>query len=129
MLQAKFPDIKINIQNDTICAGIAEMKIGSLKGYKDTIFLSLGTGVGGRVFLDGKLLEAHLFSGFEIGHMVIEKNGKNCTCGKQGCFETYCSMKALKETIRKEYNLGQEVRSRELLELLKNRFTKIKKNT
>lgn len=121
MLQEKFPNIEISIRNDAKCAGTAEMKIGSLKGFKDTIFLSLGTGIGGAVFLNGKLLEASKFPGFEMGHMVIEKNGKNCSCGKKGCFETYCSMRTLKETIREEYNLGKDIHSRELLKILGNR--------
>ena len=59
-------------------------------------------------------------TGFEIGHMIIEKDGKQCTCGKKGCFETYCSMRNLKETIRSNYQLGKEVHSRELLEILGN---------
>ena len=52
--------------------------------------------------------------------MTIEKNGIPCTCGKRGCFERYCSMRALKETIRSAYNLGHDIHSRELMEILKN---------
>ena len=108
------------MQNDGKCAAIAEKALGSLKGYKDCIFLNLGTGIGGAVFLNGEMLAPKICTGFEIGHMTIEKNGKECTCGKKGCFETYASMKNLKETIRSEYKLGKEVHSRELLEILGN---------
>lgn len=52
--------------------------------------------------------------------MTIEKNGRQCSCGKKGCFETYASMKRLKETIRATYGLGQEVHSQELLKILSN---------
>lgn len=114
----------IKIRNDAKCAALAEMKIGSMQGVQDTIFLGLGTGIGGAVFLKGQLLESTRFSAFEIGHMVIEKNGKQCSCGKRGCFETYASMKSLKETIRKEYSLGEDVHSKQLLEILANKSPK-----
>lgn len=63
-------------------------------------------------------------TGFEIGHMTIEKNGKQCSCGKKGCFETYASMRNLKENIRSNYQLGKEVHSRELLQILGNESEK-----
>lgn len=119
-LKQKFPDVEITIRNDAKCAALAERKKGSLKGYQDAIFLCLGTGIGGAVFLKSKLLETTHFSAFEIGHMIIEKDGKQCTCGKKGCFEQYCSMKALKDTIRCKYCLGEEIHSKELMEILAN---------
>jgi len=119
-LKEKFPGVEITIRNDAKCAALAEMKKGSLKGYQDALFLGLGTGIGGAVFLKGQLLETMHFSAFEVGHIIIEQNGKQCTCGKKGCFEKYASMKALKDTIRKEYGLGEEVHSRELMEILAN---------
>ncbi len=59
-------------------------------------------------------------SAFELGHMTIEKDGIQCTCGKKGCFERYASMRVLKENIRKEYGLGQDTHSRELMQILGN---------
>ena len=84
---------------------MTEKKFGSLKKYDDAIFLIIGTGVGGAVFLNGKLLKPKRYSGFEVGHMVIEKEGINCNCGRRGCFESYASIKRLKEKIQKEFNL------------------------
>ena len=126
-LQEIFPSTLIKIRNDAKCAALAEMKKGSLKGYQDAVFLGLGTGIGGAVFLKGQLLESTHFSAFEIGHMIIEKDGLQCTCGKKGCFEKYGSMKALKDTIRSKYGLGEDVHSRELMEILSNGSKKSEK--
>lgn len=114
-------NVRVIVENDGKCAAIAEKKIGSLKCFEDCIFLNIGTGIGGAVFLGGKLLKPKACSGFEIGHMTIEKEGIHCSCGKKGCFERYCSMRVLKERIRKEYGLDENIHSRELLEILGNK--------
>ena len=103
-LKKKF-NIPIFLENDAKCAAIAEKEYGSLKQYKDSLFLILGTGVGGAAFLDGKLLKPKRYSGFEVGHMVIQKQGEKCNCGRNGCFEAYASIKRLKEKIKNEFNL------------------------
>lgn len=108
----------IIIRNDGKCAGIAEKLYGSMKMYEDSVFLCLGTGIGGAVFLNNKLLKPKKRSGFEFGHMVIEKDGNLCKCGNRGCFETYCSMKMLKEKINKEIVLNN-MESRDLLKYVK----------
>ena len=113
-------DIPVTIENDGKCAAIAEKNMGVLQGYNDCIFLNIGTGIGGAVFLGGQLLKPNACSGFEIGHMTIQKEGVKCTCGKLGCFERYCSMRILKETIRSKYGLGQDVHSQELIGILAN---------
>ena len=95
----------IYLQNDAKCAAIAEKEFGSLKGYDDAIFLIVGTGIGGAVFLNDKLLKPKRYSGFEVGHMVIQKGGEKCNCGRNGCFETYASMKRLKLKIQNEFGL------------------------
>lgn len=99
-------DIPIYLENDAKCAAIAEKKYGSLKQYDDALFLIIGTGVGGAAFLKGELLKPKRYSGFEVGHMVIQKDGEKCNCGRKGCFESYSSMKRLKEKIREEFNLS-----------------------
>ena len=98
-------DIPVKLQNDAKCAAIAEKEFGSLKGYEDSMFLILGTGVGGAVFLNGKLLRPKRYSGFEVGHMVIKDNGIKCGCGRKGCYESYASIKRFKEKIKEEFNL------------------------
>lgn len=101
----KFFNVPIYLRNDAKCAAIAEKSRGGLKKYDDAIFVTLGTGIGGAVFLGGKLLKPQKYEGFEIGHMVVQKGGIQCNCGRKGCFEKYASMQAFKEKIMKEYNL------------------------
>ncbi len=99
-------DIPVYLQNDAKCAAIAEKEFGSLKEYDDAMFLVIGTGVGGAVFLNGELLRPKRYPGFEVGHMVIESNGEKCNCGRNGCFEIYGSMRRFKERIQVEFNLS-----------------------
>ncbi len=98
-------NVPIYLQNDAKCAAIAEKKFGSLKEYEDALFLIIGTGVGGAAFLNGELLKPKRYSGFEVGHMVIQKDGEKCNCGRYGCFEAYASMKRFKQKIQKEFDL------------------------
>lgn len=110
--------IPIKLKNDSKAAGLAEFEYGSLKKYNDAVFLCLGTGIGSAVFLNGKLLEANKHVGFELGHIVIDRNGLKCNCGKRGCFETYCSIKRFKENAKKILKI-EEIPSEELLEKIK----------
>jgi glucokinase len=91
--------IKVKVRNDAKCCALAEKKYGALKPYDDAVYVCIGTGIGGAAFLNGKLLEPNGFAGFEFGHMVIQKDGRPCSCGKNGCFETYASIKALKSRV------------------------------
>jgi transcriptional repressor len=113
-------NIPIKIKNDAKCAALAENKYGSLKDYKRSIFIGLGTGIGGAVIVDDKLLDTGDLPGCEIGHMIIQKDGLECKCGKKGCFEKYASMKAFKTNLRKELNLDEKTRGEELLNILRN---------
>lgn len=97
---------KINLKNDAKCAALAEQKYGELKDCDSGVFLCIGTGVGGAVIYNGELLEGKDVPGFEISHMIIHKNGKMCNCGKNGCFETYASLKRFKEKISQEFGLN-----------------------
>lgn len=104
--------IKIKSINDAKAAAIAEKTYGAMKNYRDCVFLCLGTGIGGAVFLNQQLLKPNRNPGFEFGHMVINEQGILCNCGKQGCFETYCSMKRLKERVKeklKEIYHGEKI--------------------
>lgn len=94
--------IPVKVANDAKAAGLAEMKFGAMKQAEDAVFLCLGTGIGGAVFYQKKLLKPIRNTGFEIGHMIIQKDGLICQCGKRGCFETYCSMKRWKIQIEEE---------------------------
>ena len=113
-------DLPIQIRNDAKCAAIAENTYGSLKSYNRSIFLTLGTGIGGAVIINNSLLDCGDLPGCEFGHMIIEKNGKQCNCGKKGCFEKYASMKALKTNLREALGVGEEVSGKELFEIIRN---------
>lgn len=111
----------MQIKNDAKCAALAEKHYGTMQKYDDCLFLCIGTGIGGAAFLKGEMLEPKRFSGFEFGHMVINKGGRQCSCGKRGCFETYASIKALKNKVAEVLDIdndfsGQYMRE-ELLDL------------
>ncbi|MBR3153337.1 MAG: ROK family protein [Clostridia bacterium] len=108
--------LPVQVRNDAKCAGLAEIKYGSMKGYSDCAFLTLGTGIGGAVFLDGKLLKNG--AGFEIGHMIINKGGRQCTCGKRGCFETYASIRAFKNKVAEVLDIDSDFSGQYLRENL-----------
>lgn len=117
-LQTKI-DIPIKIRNDAKCAAIAENKYGTLKSFNRNVFLTLGTGIGGAVIIDNKLLDTGDLPGCEFGHIIIEKNGKECNCGKRGCWEKYASMKAFKDNLRKVLNLDEKTSGKELLDIIR----------
>ncbi len=83
------------VTNDANAAALGEAKYGAGKKYENSILVTLGTGVGGGIILDGKLFEGYKSGGAEIGHMVIRRNGELCTCGRRGCFERYASASGL----------------------------------
>lgn len=87
--------VPVKVCNDAHTAALGETRFGAGKGYKNSVLVTLGTGVGGGVVINGKLYEGMKSVGTEIGHMVIERGGEMCTCGRCGCFETYASARAL----------------------------------
>lgn len=117
ILRKKY-NVPILIRNDAKAASLAEKKYGSMSKYDDCVFLSIGTGIGGAAFLGGKLLEPKRFSGFEFGHMILNKDGRQCACGKKGCFETYASIKALKEQVTKDLDVDSDITGQYLRENL-----------
>lgn len=108
-------NLPIKIKNDAKCAAIAESTYGSIKEYENSLFLTLGTGIGGAVVFNHKLLDPKKVPGFEFGHMIITKNGRLCNCGKRGCFERYGSMKVFKQEVINELNLDEKISGEDLL--------------
>lgn len=93
--------VPVKATNDANAAALGEAKFGAGKQYSDSVFVTLGTGVGGGIIIGGKLFEGGMNAGAEIGHTVIERGGELCTCGRRGCFEAYSSATALiKATVR-----------------------------
>ncbi len=104
----------VKLKNDAKCAALAENIFGKLAGYKNSIFLCIGTGVGTAVIYNGQILEPTNVPGFEFSHTIIQKDGELCNCGKRGCFEAYASLKRFKQKISNTFNLntqtGEDIR-------------------
>lgn len=94
--------LPVKIGNDANLAALAEIKFGFKDAYKNMIMLTLGTGVGGGIIIDGKVYTGNLGAGAELGHHVIVMGGEPCSCGRRGCLEAYSSATALiRDTKRK----------------------------
>lgn len=90
------------VTNDANAAALGECFKGAGSKFSDMVMITLGTGVGGGIVIDGKLFEGNKSAGAEIGHMVLKTNGAKCTCGRRGCFEAYASATALIRETEKE---------------------------
>ncbi len=86
---------RVLIENDANAAAIAEAVAGAAKGTRFSVMITLGTGVGGGVVIDGEAYSGFNFAGAELGHIVIEKDGRPCSCGRNGCWEKYSSATGL----------------------------------
>ena len=99
---AKYTDVPVFVDNDATVAGLAESVAGVSAGCENSVFVTLGTGVGGGVVLGGKVFSGSHGVATEIGHMITVVDGEMCTCGNRGCWERYASATAL---IREGRNL------------------------
>lgn len=87
--------IPVYIGNDATVAGVAEYTIGAMKGYRSGILLTLGTGIGAGIIIEGKVYDGAHGIGSEIGHVIVGENYFDCNCGRNGCLETFCSSTAI----------------------------------
>lgn len=86
---------EVYLANDADAAAYGEAIAGAAKGAKDSVMITLGTGVGGGIIIDGKIYSGFNHAGGELGHTVIEKDGRPCSCGRKGCWEAYSSATGL----------------------------------
>ena len=93
-LRGKLP-LDVKIDNDANCAALGEALAGAARGHENALMLTLGTGVGGGIILDGKIYAGADGMGAELGHSKLVFEGERCTCGQKGCLEAYCSATAL----------------------------------
>ncbi len=93
--------IKVSVMNDAMCALIGEMTYGSVVGENNVAMLTLGTGVGGEIAVNGKVLLGDNCRGMRLGHNYYGRQDRLCPCGKIGCVETFVSATGLKETARR----------------------------
>lgn len=116
-IMGQYLPIPIRIANDADCATLGEAVAGAGKECQDVIMLTLGTGVGGGIILDGKIYEGKGLGGSELGHMVIVENGEACTCGRKGCLEAYASATALMRDAKRA--TGEDLTPKEIFEAAK----------
>ncbi len=95
----QYYEIPVAITNDANAAAIGEMKFGAAKGMKDFIVIALGTGLGSGIVVDGKIVYGHDGFAGEIGHVIVDVNGRMCGCGRRGCLETYVSAGGICRTV------------------------------
>lgn len=88
---------KVYVENDANAAAFGEFIAGGAKNFGDAVIITLGTGIGSGIILGGKLLRGFNFAAGEMGHTVIVKDGRKCSCGRHGCWERYASSRALSE--------------------------------
>ena len=94
-LSAQLDGKKVYIENDANAAAKAEAIAGVAAGAPISVMITLGTGVGGGIIIDGKVYTGFNFAGAELGHVVIQKDGRQCSCGRKGCWEAYSSATGL----------------------------------
>lgn len=114
------------IENDANAAAYGEFLAGSGKGVNNCIAITLGTGVGGGIIIDGKLFSGSNFAGGELGHTVINVDGEPCSCGRKGCWEAYASATAL---IRQTKAAMEENKSSIMWELAGNKLENVNGRT
>lgn len=108
MLQDKF-GIPVAITNDANAAAIGEMTYGAARGLKDFIMITLGTGVGSGIVVNGQLVYGHDGFAGELGHLTVKRNnGRLCGCGRTGCLEAYCSATGVARTAREFLEIRTE---------------------
>ena len=95
LLKERFPAREMHIENDANAAAWGEAIAGAAKGSKSSVMITLGTGVGGGIIADGKVFKGFNSAAGELGHIVIEVDGRPCSCGRKGCWEAYSSATGL----------------------------------
>ncbi len=91
----KHINLPVYIENDANCVAIAEYLLGASYGTSSSLTIKVGVGIGGGIVINGSIFNGFNFGGTEFGHMIIDYNGRECTCGRKGCWEQYVSASAL----------------------------------
>lgn len=91
LIQQKFPQMPVYLANDADAAALGELYAGAFRGCKTAVLLTLGTGLGGGLILNGRIFKGGKGNGLELGHMILQHDGPICTCGNRGCAEVLCT--------------------------------------
>ena len=109
--------LEVNVSNDAMCAAIGEYEYSNLKQFEKILFLTLGTGIGGNILINGKIVEDPKYQ--ELGHTIIKEGGIQCKCGQKGCFERYGSILVFKNKIIERLGLSYDISGPDLREQIK----------
>ncbi|MCF2658367.1 ROK family protein [Parabacteroides distasonis] len=108
LISEKVGGIPVALTNDANAAAIGEMTYGAARGMKDFIVITLGTGVGSGIVINGQLVYGHDGFAGELGHVIVRRNGRQCGCGRQGCLEAYTSATGVARTAREFMEIRKE---------------------
>ena len=108
LISEKVGGIPVALTNDAHAAAIGEMTYGAARGMKDFIVITLGTGVGSGIVINGQLVYGHDGFAGELGHVIVRRNGRQCGCGRQGCLEAYTSATGVARTAREFMEIRKE---------------------
>ncbi len=108
--------VPVYADNDANCLALAELLFGTAKNCRSVLCVTIGTGIGGGLILEGKVYRGSSFSAGEIGHTTVVFNGKKCACGNRGCLEKYASVSALLEAARERLKAEKESGLKRFLE-------------
>ncbi|TMN21759.1 ROK family protein [Lentibacillus cibarius] len=109
--------LSVTVENDVNCTALGEYWKGAATDAENFLCITIGTGIGGAIFTDGRLYVGARFSAGEIGHINLYPDGKPCTCGDHGCLEQYASSSALQEMIKETF--GYTINLREFFDRLR----------
>ena len=104
----KYFDVPVRISNDANVAALGEQRFGGAAGNDNVVMITLGTGVGSGIIMDGKLIEGNGSAGAEAGHMIINMDGELCACNRCGCWEQYASASALIRQTKQAMNASKD---------------------
>ncbi|MCK9444114.1 MAG: ROK family protein [Tissierellaceae bacterium] len=119
-------NLPVYMENDATVAGIAESAVGVSKGYANSVFITIGTGIGGGIIINHKVHKGSHGIGSEIGHTIVGENFYDCNCGNNGCLETFASSKAIENYVKMEIengfkdttllNIGQNINTKSIFQ-------------
>lgn len=122
MLQEQMNGIPVSLTNDANAAAMGEMTYGAARGMKNFIMITLGTGVGSGIVINGEVVYGHDGFAGELGHTcAVRHNGRRCNCGKEGCLETYASATGVARTAREWLDMTDEPSSLRSLDQIKSK--------
>ena len=110
-LVKSFTSLPVTVTNDANAAAMGEMAYGVARGMKNFIMITLGTGVGSGIVINGEVVYGHDGFAGELGHTIAIRNGRQCNCGLKGCLETYCSAMGVRRTAQEQLAKHPDVKS------------------